>query len=146
MAAAPAESTCSHSGIFTCGAAHHGDHQRRAHETLALGRDMLRLGVRVFGVEGRSNRRTGRPPRLAFEHYEAPRRELAVIGHPRGNGQERIDLGRRRTGTAELDRFEGAPGGEEFQGVGHGAVSASVLRVARQSVADKPDRADKNRA
>jgi len=96
------------------GAAHHGDHQRRAHETLALGRDMLRLRVRVFGVEGGGNRGTGRAPRLALEHDKTPRRELAVIRHAGGHGQERVDLGRGWTGTGKLDRLEGAPGGEEF--------------------------------
>jgi len=82
--------------------------------TLALRRDMLRFCVRVLGVEGRGNRRTGRTPRLALEHDKAPRDELAVIGHPRGDGQKRIDLGRGWTGAGKLDRFEGAPGGEEF--------------------------------
>ena len=96
------------------GAADHRDHQRRAYETLAFGRDMLRFRVRIFGVEGRSNRRASRTARLALEHDEAPRRELAVIGHPRGDGQERVDLGRRWTGAGKLDRFERAPRGEEF--------------------------------
>jgi hypothetical protein len=33
-------------------AADYGDHQRRARQSLTLGRDVLRLGVRIFGAEG----------------------------------------------------------------------------------------------
>jgi hypothetical protein len=33
------------------GAAHHGDHEWRTHETLALGLDMFRPRVRVLGAK-----------------------------------------------------------------------------------------------
>src|ERR1700722_1759036 len=97
-----------------CGAADHGDHQRRAQQTRPLGLDMVRFRVRIFGAKCGGDRRTGRSSRLAFEHDEAPRRELAVIGHPRGNRQQGVDFSRRRGGTGQLDRLEGAPRGEEI--------------------------------
>ena len=96
MAAAPAESTCSHSGIFTCGAARltTATTSGRAGEARALVLDLLRRRVGILGDEGVGDRLAGLEPRLALEHDEAPRHELAVIGHPRGDGQQRLDLGR----------------------------------------------------
>jgi len=64
------------------GAAHHGDHQGRAHETLALGLDMFSLRVRILGAKCKGDYRTGRTPCFAFEHDEAPRCQPAVIRHP----------------------------------------------------------------
>ena len=121
MAAAPAESTCSHSGILTCGAARlttaitSGARASR----LALGFGLLGLGVGIFGAERRGDRVAGGEPRVALEDDEAPGRELAVVGHARGDGQQRFDLRRRRTGAGQLDRLDGAAGFEQFQGVGH---------------------------
>ena len=63
-------------------------------EPLALEFDLLGLGVGVVGAKRRGDRLAGRKPRLALEHNEAPRRELAVIGHARGDGEQRVDLGR----------------------------------------------------
>ena len=66
----------------SAGAAYHGNHEWRAHETLALGLDMFRPRVRVVGTKCSGDCLAGRPPRLAFEHDEAPRCQLAVIGDP----------------------------------------------------------------
>ena len=63
-------------------AADNGDHERRARQPLVLGRDVLGLGVRIFGAEGCGDRSARGAPRLALKHDEAPRRQLAVIlGH-----------------------------------------------------------------
>ena len=83
-------------------------------ETIIAAADAPKHVGETVTVEGSGYRRAGRTPRLALEHDKAPRRELAVVRHAGGHGQERVDLGRRWTGTGKLDRFEGAPGGEEF--------------------------------
>ena len=64
------------------GAAHHGDHERRARETLALGLDMFRLCIGVLSAKSSDDCLAGRTPSFAFKHDETPRRQLAVIGHP----------------------------------------------------------------
>ena len=63
------------------GAAHHGDHEWRAHQTLALCLDMFKPCVRVLGAKCGGDSLAGRAPSLPFKHDEAPRCELAVIGH-----------------------------------------------------------------
>ena len=119
------------------GAAHHGDHEWRAHETLAFGLDMFSPCVRVLDAKCRGDCLAGRTPRLAFKHDEAPRCQLAMIGHPRGDGQERVYFGRGWDRTGEFDRFEGAPGGEEFKA--SGMVQAIILVVRRRCVIDDTD-------
>jgi hypothetical protein len=90
MAAAPADRTCSHSGIFTCGAA--------------------RLGLRVLGPESGYDRLTGGQARIALEDDEAPRHELAMVRHARGDRQQGFDLGGRGSRANELDRLDGTAG------------------------------------
>src|SRR5580704_2798883 len=106
MAAAPAESTCSHSGIFTCGPARlttattSGARARRS-------RSASICSGAASGYLTRNAATMAEPAaRRAFEHDEAPRRELAVIGHPRRHGQQRVDLGCGRGRAGELDRLE----------------------------------------
>ena len=55
------------------GAAHHGDHEWHPHQTLALCREMFRPRVRVLNAKCSGDCLAGRPPRLAFNHDEAPR-------------------------------------------------------------------------
>src|SRR4030095_6248603 len=50
-----------------------------------------------------------------------PWRTRAVIGYARGDRQQCRDLGGRGAGSDELDRLEGAPGAQQFKGVGHRA-------------------------
>jgi len=96
MAAAPADSTCSHSGIFTCGPARLTtcDHERRAGQPLALVVELIRLGLGIFGAERRLDGLPCSKARLALEYDEAPWRELAMVRHARGDRQKRLDLGR----------------------------------------------------
>ena len=83
MAAAPAERTCPFRDFhMRAGAAHHGDHEWRARETLALGLDMFRLCIRVLSAKSSRDCLAGRTPSFAFKHDETPRRQLAVVGHP----------------------------------------------------------------
>jgi len=103
------------------GAAHHGDHEWGALETFALGLDMFGLRIRVLSAKRCGDCDASRTPRLAFKHDEAPGCQLAMIGHPRGDGQESVDFGRGRCGPGEFYRFERAPGSEEFKGIGHSA-------------------------
>ena len=112
MAAAPAESTCSHSGIFTCGPARlttaitSGARARRLRSYV----DLLRLGVGIFGAERGPMAVAGREPRLALEHDEAPGRELAMVGHARGDRSAAFRSRPPRGRAAQLDRLQGAPG------------------------------------
>src|SRR5262249_45097781 len=116
------------------GAAHHRDDERRPRQTPALGLDLLGLGVGIFGLERRRDRRPGGEPRLALEDDEAPGRELAVIGNARGDGEQGLDLGRGRAGARELDRLDGATGPEQVEGVGHHRLSVVVGRQGRRSM------------
>ena len=98
MHTAPAESTCSHSGIFTCGAAgaDHGDHQRRAAEATALHREPVRVGRRGWRPRKhlRRRRRAGRAPRPRRPR-EAPRRR-ACRGRARARRGEEVVAARPR--------------------------------------------------
>jgi hypothetical protein len=102
------------------GAVHDGDHEWRAHQTLALRVDMFRPRVRVLGAKCSGDCLAGRTPSVAFKHDKAPRCELAMIRHASSDGQERVDFGCGWGRAGEFDGFEGAPGSEELKGVGHG--------------------------
>ena len=65
------------------GAADDRDHQWRAREPLALECNLLGCGAGVIGGKGGGDRFAGGISRVAFEHDEAPGRELAVIGDAR---------------------------------------------------------------
>src|SRR5260370_11620680 len=94
---------------------------------------MFRVCVRIFDAERGRDRGGGGTPRFALEHDEAPGRKLAVIRHPRRDGQEGIDFGCGRGGAGELDRLERASGGEEFAGVGHSQSSPSTRPPSAQT-------------
>ena len=64
------------------GAADDCYHERRALKPRALGLGLLRLSVRVFGMERGDDRSTCGAARLTLEHDEAPRYELTVVRHP----------------------------------------------------------------
>ena len=69
------------------GAADHRDDERRARQTLALELDLLGRRFGMIGAENLRDRLAGFNPCIALEHDEPPRRELAVVGHARGDGQ-----------------------------------------------------------
>ena len=86
----------------------------------------------------------GLKPRVALEHDEAPWRQLAVIGHARGDGQQRLKLGRGRAGPASsiglterrvLKRFKASGMSPSVRGIPH-----HRLRVARPGILRKGNR------
>src|SRR5262249_15173808 len=73
-------------------AAHHGDHQWGTRKPLALKLNLLGSSVRAFGTKHGGDDLTGRRTRISFEEDETPWRELSVIGHPRRDSQQCLDL------------------------------------------------------
>src|ERR1700730_16174432 len=113
MALAPADNSCSHGGTLGCG--------------LVKLTTPITSGASVRRRFSTSISGAGAPAGLALEHDEAPRRELAVVRHPRANGQDGIELGRRGAGPRHLARFHRASGLQEFNGVGHSGFLGSRL-------------------
>ena len=101
----------------------HADHQRRIGEPALLDVDFGGRCVRIFPREHLCDHLAGASARIALEHDEAPWRQLAVIGHPRADGQDGFELGGRGAGTAHLARLDGAARFQEVDGVGHGSLS-----------------------
>ena len=122
------------------GATDHGDNQRGMGKTLALEFDMFGLSVRIFGAECGCNRRTGREPRIAFEHDKTPGRELAMVRHAAGDGQELVDFRGGGSGGRQGDRFAGTSRGKEFNGVGHGVPNKERSRFAKERTFVNPPR------
>ena len=85
------------------GAAHHGNDQRRARQPATLELDLVGGRFGMIGLEAGGDRFTGGEPGVALEHDEAPRNELAVIGHPRRDRQQGLKLGRGRDRAGKID-------------------------------------------
>ena len=100
-------------------AAHHRYDQGCAGEPITFRLDLLRLRVGIFGLECGRDRISGGPSRLPFKHDEAPGGELAVIRHPGGDREQRIDFRGGRGRAGEFDGLERSPGGQKFEGVDH---------------------------
>ena len=121
IALAPADNSCSHAGTLGCGLVKlttpitSGASVSR----LLLDLDVGRRRRRIFLREHLGDDLAGAGAGIALEHDEAPRRELAVIGHPRADGQDGLELGRRGAGAGHLARLDRAAGFQEFDGVGH---------------------------
>ena len=96
------------------GAADHGDDQGRARQPVGLEFDLLGRRARMGRAEGRGNRRAGGAARFAGKDDETPGRELAVVRHARGDGEEGFDFGGRRAGPAHFNRLDRAAGFEKF--------------------------------
>ena len=73
----------------------------------------------LSALERRRDRLADPAPRLAFEHDEPPRRQPAMVGHPRRDGEERLDLRGRRAGLGEKVRRDRAAGLQEGEGFVH---------------------------
>ncbi len=108
------------------GTADDGDHQRRAGEPQALVRDMFRLGIGIFGDERRGDRLARLLPGVTLEDDETPRRQLAVIGYPGGDGQQRLEFGRRGAGGHQLVRLYRAATPQKINGIGHEGLQAPL--------------------
>jgi hypothetical protein len=94
IALAPADSSCSHAGTLGCG-------------LVKLLSEHLRDDI------------AGPRPGIALEHDEAPRRQLAVVRHPRADGQDGVEFARSGAGPAHLAGFYRSAVLQEFDGVGH---------------------------
>src|SRR5579883_1887204 len=88
MQTAPADSTCSHSGILTCGAAR----EMTATTSGARAKRPRSAASRASSAPGLSSASS-----LALEDEEAPRRKLAVIGRAGSDLQKGFDLVLGRT-------------------------------------------------
>ena len=101
------------------GVADDGNHQRRIHQPALLGLD---VGSRRGGILLRKYPRddvAGPHSGVALEHDEAPWRQLAVVRHPRADGQDGLEFGSGRAGAAHLARLDRAADLQEFDSVGH---------------------------
>src|SRR6202165_2948476 len=108
------------------------DHQRRIGEPALLDVDVGCGSLRILSREHLCDDLAGANAGVAFEHNEAPRRQLAVIGYPRADRQNGFEFGRRGTRLAHLARFHGGANLQEFDGVGHRALTVSRRRgIAR---------------
>ena len=97
----------------------HPDHQRRIGQAFLLDLDLGGGGLRILAGKHSGNHLAGAVAGIAFKHDEAPRRELAMIGHAGAHGEDGLKLGRRGARAAHLPRFYGAAGFQEVDGVGH---------------------------
>src|SRR5436190_19616526 len=105
------------------GKADDANYQRRIGEPALLDLDLTMLGIRIFPREHFSDDRAGPRPRVSLEHDEAPRRQLAVVGHARTDGQDCFQLGGRGPRSAHLPRFNRSASFQEVDGVWHGSLS-----------------------
>jgi hypothetical protein len=87
------------------GLAHHRDNERGLQESGALLLDLIRCRLRIFLREQSCENIPGAGAGVTLEHDEAPGRELAVIGHAGADGENGVELGRRRAGAGHLHRL-----------------------------------------
>ena len=113
------------------GTADDRDHQRRAREPAPLMLDLIGRGVRTLVAKHRGDGVAGLEPRVALEHDEPPGRQLAVVGHSRGDSEQGRKLVRGWAGAIELDRLDRTPRGKKIDGFGHGkSAGGSVMLCA----------------
>ena len=116
------------------GARDDADHQRRAGEPAELRGSAVLVQFRHI-LEADVERDTACPvARFPLEHDEAPGRELAVIGHARGDGQDRLQFLSRRTGARHDRGRRGAAALEQRYRVVHRQVpQPEAVSIPRQS-------------
>ncbi len=91
------------------------DHDRSSGKACALHFLLLGREFRCL-LEGDFDQgRTKRFTLLTAQNDEAPRRQLAMIGHARGKRQHGLDLGAARTRFGQLQCRDGAPCGQILQ-------------------------------
>ena len=124
MHTAPADKTCSHSGILGCGAAR----ETTATTSGAPSEAPLLLGPGGFvqvgpvGEADLERKRACAFARLSLEDHEPPGRELAVIGHPRGDGEDRRQLVSGRTRPGHRRRRNRSAAFQERNRIVHGCL------------------------
>jgi len=121
MALAPADSSCSQAGTLGCGfvklttaITSGASVSRRFSISISAAAAFGFLCANTF-----CDHLTGTRSRLALEHDKTPGSQLAVIGHPRADGQDGFEFGRRGAGPAHVARFDRAAVLQEVDGVGH---------------------------
>lgn len=101
------------------GARDHGDDDRRMGEALGLESDLVLGRIGIALAEDLADQRRGLRLGLAREDDEAPGHELAMVGHPRRNGQEFGKLALIRAGRGQKLRRNRAAELEQGERVGH---------------------------
>src|SRR5579875_2176880 len=101
------------------GPAHDGNDERGPREPFALEIDLLSGRIGPIRLESPGDDLAGGGPAVALEYDETPRRELAVVGYPRGDGEQRLDLGGVGPGPGKLHWFDRAARPEQMQSVRH---------------------------
>jgi len=134
MAAAPADSTCSHSGIFTCGAA-------RLTTAITSGACARRLRSNstcsgfASGYLARNAVAMAVPAASRASPSNTIKRQgvsLPWSGHAAGYGQKLVDFGSGWSGGRQCDGFEGSSRGKEFNGIGHGVPNKDRSRRVKE--------------
>ena len=141
MHTAPADKICSHSGILRVRSRARDDRndQRGADETSRLLGASRFVEVRLVD-ETKVERKPARAlARLAREDQEPPRRELAVIRHPRGDGQDRCELVSGRSRPRHHWRRYGPAASEDLDRIVHRLFRLKRrLLLGRKPVRCKP--------
>src|SRR5215831_902425 len=101
------------------GEAHDRDHEWRIGQALPLDFEISRAGLRVLPGKHSGDDFASALPRVALEDDKAPGRKLAMIGHPRTDGEDRVEFGGRGARTGHLARLHRTAGLQEFYSVGH---------------------------
>src|SRR3954468_5164600 len=112
------------------------DNQRRIAQPALLLLDLGSLCVWIFSREHFCDNLAGTRPRVALEHDEPPWRQLAMVGHPRADRQDAVELSRGGPGRIHVARFDGAAGFEELEGISHGSLSGATrykTRIAHET-------------
>jgi len=134
MAAAPADSTCSHSGIFTCGAARlttaitSGARARRwrSNSTCSVPDHGKLTPWRFIVFEGDARLAAGAAIVTAFRAKNPEAKPAAR------DGQKLIDFSSGRARGRQCHGFEGTSRGKEFNGIGHGVPNKARSRVVKE--------------
>lgn len=109
------------------GPADHDDRQRRI-EFLLVVFDLFGVGA---GREFDLRQPPGKPgSRLAFDQDEPPGHQLAVIRHPARRCQERFDLGRIGSRSAQHEGRDGTAAEQKIGGVGHGVFNPHLSALS----------------
>src|SRR5262249_58741699 len=72
--------------------------------------------VGTIGTKCGDDRFASGGPGIAFKQDESPGCEFAVVGHSRGNFQERLDFGSGRAGSRQFDWLNRTAGVNQFSG------------------------------
>ena len=106
----------------------HTDDQRRHGHALGFGGDAGVIGLWLAALETFSHDLTSALTRLALEYNKAPRRELAVVWHARGDLQKGANFISAGARACQRDGRHGAAGGKQMQDLGHAGLIFIIFR------------------